>query len=73
MRDYIFFTHLKILSGQATSFVSFFGGRKVFRICFWRKGKQTVKSFAILSLGSIPMVAREAVTTEDGVGTVQVF
>lgn len=44
---YIFCTYLRILSGQATSFVSFFGGRKAFNICFWRKGKQRVKSFAL--------------------------
>lgn len=44
---YIGFTHVRILPGQAAVFVSFFGERKAFKICFWRKSKQTVKLFAL--------------------------
>lgn len=44
---YIGFTHVRILPGQAAVFVSFFGERKAFKVCFWRKSKQTVKLFAL--------------------------
>lgn len=44
---YIGFTHVRILPGQAAVFVSFFGERKAFKICFWRKSKQAVKLFAL--------------------------
>lgn len=38
---YIGFTRVKILPGQAAVFVSFFGKKKAFKICFWEKvGKQ---------------------------------
>lgn len=44
---YIGFTHVRILPAQAAVFVSFFGKRKAFKVCFWRKSKQTVKLFAL--------------------------
>lgn len=44
---YIGFTQVKIVPGQAAVFVSFFGEKKAFKVCFWRRSMQTVKLFAL--------------------------
>lgn len=68
---------MRILPHQAAVFVSFFGKKKAFKVCFWRKSRQTEiicpMSLLTVCIDNIPVLTREAVTAEDGVVTVQVF
>lgn len=55
------FTHLKILSGQATSFDSLFGGGKHIVFAFGIKVNSRI--LCQLSLDSIPVMTREVVNS----------